>query len=511
MPFGPCRSAAPPPYPQPVAVLPALEIYRYARLAGFSPDQAVTMTAIALAESGGDTGAHNPRGEDSRGLWQINVAAHKDLAGQNLYDPLVNARAAFRVSGSGRDVSPWTTTHKSGNARYLAYRAEAENAARTAGDDATGNWTGTPGYGHPLSAGAGGNGAPAPDIAMTTAQAATGQATGSGGATEQFVQLALKQAGDRYVFGAEADLRNADPNTFDCSELVQWAAAQVGVDVPDGSYNQYLDLAGQGATMPVEQALRTRGALLFYFSSEPTPGGGRPGQAHVAISLGDGRTIEAMNSSRGVLIANADSKRFNYAAVIPELATALPTTPPTTSAVPALGAAAATVAAPSLAPAFAAVDTDRDGVVDGAELQLRTDPTRSDSDGDGSSDGYEMFRLKTDPGKADSDGDRLVDSVELLKGTDPTKPDSDMDGRADGGDTSPDTDGDGLSDLLETILGTRTDSIDTDSDGVTDHLEHVSGLDPLAPVTTGLGSPTGLPSMTGPTSPLDLPDDPPTL
>jgi Lysozyme like domain len=39
----------------------------------FSPDQAATMTAIALAESGGNSGSHNPHGEDSKGLWQINV------------------------------------------------------------------------------------------------------------------------------------------------------------------------------------------------------------------------------------------------------------------------------------------------------------------------------------------------------------------------------------------------------------------------------------------------------
>jgi cell wall-associated NlpC family hydrolase len=494
-------------YPRRVAVLPALEIYRYARMAGFSPDQAVTMTAVALAESGGDTGAHNPRGEDSRGLWQINVAAHKDLTAQNLYDPLTNARAAFRVSRSGADVSPWTTTHKSGNARYLSYRAEAENAARMAGDNATGNWTGTPGYGDVLSAGAGG-GAPPP-----AGLAAPAEATGSGGATEQFVQLALDQAGDRYVFGAEADLSDANPGVFDCSELIQWAASRVGVDMPDGSYNQYLDLAGQGATMSVEQALRTRGALLFNFSSEPTAGGGRPAQAHVAISLGDGRTIEAMNSRKGVLIATADTSRFNYAGVIPELATALPTT--TTAATIGASAPAAT-AAPALAPTFAAVDTDGDGLVDGVELQMGTDPTRSDSDGDGSSDGYELFRLKTDPTRADSDGDGIGDSAELIKGTDPTSPDSDRDGRADGDDTSPDTDGDGLSDLLEKILGTRADSIDSDSDGVTDYLEYVSDLDPLAPLTSGLaGAGTGVPSMTGSPSPLspttDLPDDPTTF
>ena len=50
----------------------AEQIYSFARQAGFSPDEAATMTAIALAESGGNSKAHNPVGEDSRGLWQIN-------------------------------------------------------------------------------------------------------------------------------------------------------------------------------------------------------------------------------------------------------------------------------------------------------------------------------------------------------------------------------------------------------------------------------------------------------
>ena len=79
----------------------AEQIYEFARAAGFSPDQAVTMTAIALAESGGNSGAHNASGEDSRGLWQINMDAHASWAGQlDLYDPLDNAQAAGRSCGS---------------------------------------------------------------------------------------------------------------------------------------------------------------------------------------------------------------------------------------------------------------------------------------------------------------------------------------------------------------------------------------------------------------------------
>ena len=75
----------------------AEQIYAFARQAGFSPDQATTMTAIAMAESGGDSRSHATVGEDSRGLWQINAASHPDLAGQfDLYDPAQNARAALQ-------------------------------------------------------------------------------------------------------------------------------------------------------------------------------------------------------------------------------------------------------------------------------------------------------------------------------------------------------------------------------------------------------------------------------
>jgi hypothetical protein len=336
----------------------------------------------------------------------------------------------------------------------------------------------------------------------TVAGAPTG-----GGATERFVQDALAQAGDSYVFGAEADPHDPNPTTFDCSELIQWAAAQVGIELPDGSWYQYLSLQEQGASISVEDALHTRGALLFYFDPPPTAGGGRPSSAHVAISLGDGRTIEAMNEDKGVLTATANTKRFNYAAVVPGLDTA---------SVPEL--ATATVPAPATAPAptaapmtFAAVDTDRDGLVDGAEGMLGTDAAKTDSDGDGVSDGYEKFRLHTDPTRADSDGDRQSDSAELVQGTDPTSADTDRDGRVDGGDTSPDSDTDGLSDLLEQILGTRIDSIDSDGDGVTDQLEYNSGMNPLDPGNGALtGSTSAMSALTSaPDTGLEHPASPP--
>ena len=133
-----------------------------------------------------------------------------------------------------------------------------------------------------------------------------------------FVAQALAEAGKPYVFGAQANANDPNPKAFDCAELVQWAAARNGVALPDGSWNQYLHLKAQGQLVPVDQAIHTPGALLFSFSTEPTPGGGRPSHAHVAISLGDGRTIEAKGKAYGVGSWDA-ANRFQWAAVVPGL------------------------------------------------------------------------------------------------------------------------------------------------------------------------------------------------
>lgn len=123
------------------------------------------------------------------------------------------------------------------------------------------------------------------------------------GTSGDFLRAALAQNGDRYVYGAETRLDDANPDTFDCSELVQWSAAQAGVEIPDGSANQRAWVRRNGTEISVEQALRTPGALLF-----------RDG--HVAISLGDGRTIEAKGSRYGVGVFNARG-RFTSAGLVP--------------------------------------------------------------------------------------------------------------------------------------------------------------------------------------------------
>ena len=119
--------------------LSAQQIYAVARQAGFSPVDATTATAIALAESGGNPAAHNGTPPDnSYGLWQINMIgglgpARRQAFGltsdAQLLDPVTNARAAKAIHDSAGGWSPWTTyTHGA----YTRHIPDAIAAAKSA-------------------------------------------------------------------------------------------------------------------------------------------------------------------------------------------------------------------------------------------------------------------------------------------------------------------------------------------------------------------------------------------
>src|SRR4051812_30757503 len=115
--------------------LTPVQIFQVLREAGFTPDQAVNFTAIAMAESGGNPHARlNTSVEDSRGLWQINLHAHANYLNADLYNPLTNARAAYDVSNHGTNLYPWSTTHHThGAASYEKFLGLARQAAADAG------------------------------------------------------------------------------------------------------------------------------------------------------------------------------------------------------------------------------------------------------------------------------------------------------------------------------------------------------------------------------------------
>ncbi|PSP50813.1 hypothetical protein BRC67_08745, partial [Halobacteriales archaeon QH_3_68_24] len=117
-----------------------------------------------------------------------------------------------------------------------------------------------------------------------------------------------------------------------------------------------------------------------------------------------------------------------------------------------------------------AADTDDDGIDDGREVELGTDPTVADTDEDGLPDGRELD-LGTDATLADTDGDGLADGAELDHDTDPTAADSDEDGLADGREievgtnaTLADTDGDSLADGAEVAGETEGGAAIPDAD-----------------------------------------------
>ncbi len=106
-------------------------VAKNAGLAGCRGVPAGTWVAVALAESGGNANARNSNGEDSRGLWQINMRAQASWIGnRNLYDPATNAWAAKTVC-EREGVGAWSAYT---NGSYRQYLARGNAAAAAAGN-----------------------------------------------------------------------------------------------------------------------------------------------------------------------------------------------------------------------------------------------------------------------------------------------------------------------------------------------------------------------------------------
>lgn len=120
------------------------EVERYRALVAryFPADQIDNALAVLMLESGGGPMAHNTNGEDSRGLFQINVGpgAHPSLASLNLFDPATNieqAASLWQSSGWGiwstwQNAQAWlakqgaTVTGAAGSAADAAYQSGQE-------------------------------------------------------------------------------------------------------------------------------------------------------------------------------------------------------------------------------------------------------------------------------------------------------------------------------------------------------------------------------------------------
>ncbi|MGH3161131.1 MAG: NlpC/P60 family protein [Streptosporangiaceae bacterium] len=96
----------------------------------------------------------------------------------------------------------------------------------------------------------------------------------------QALQAAISRLGDPYVWGA------AGPSEFDCSGLVMWAYAQVGIALPHFTVSQY------NSGVHVSRNDLEPGDLVFFF----------PNISHVGMYIGNGMMINAPNFGEDVKV-----------------------------------------------------------------------------------------------------------------------------------------------------------------------------------------------------------------
>ncbi|WP_243061139.1 C40 family peptidase [Nocardioides sp. SR21] len=137
-----------------------------------------------------------------------------------------------------------------------------------------------------------------PDYIPGVGTGADGGGLAANAARERLVSFALAQRGDAYQWGGNG------PSEWDCSGLVQAATAAAGHTLTKPSSSQASAVAAAGKGLTIEAAIRTRGALLFRMGSPYN---------HVAISLGNGQTIEAMGEAYGVCIGSANGRGWTSA------------------------------------------------------------------------------------------------------------------------------------------------------------------------------------------------------
>jgi len=194
---------------------------------------------------------------------------------QNLVAQKQAAEAAAAQAAAQAAFNQKVAAAKAAQAQAAAQAAAApvhQNAGTTNGANNAGGSSGTG------STGSGGSGSSGTvTITVTPPPPPPPLSAGAAGA----VQAAEREIGVPYVWGGTT------PAGFDCSGLVMWAYAQVGISLPHFSGGQY------ASTTHISMADIQPGDLLFY-----GPGGGD----HVAMYVGGGSMIEAPYTGASVWI-----------------------------------------------------------------------------------------------------------------------------------------------------------------------------------------------------------------
>ena len=108
---------------------------------------------------------------------------------------------------------------------------------------------------------------------------------------QQIVDFAMSKQGAPYAWGA------AGPNAFDCSGLTSWAHKMAGINIPRTSNAQ------AAAGKPVSLNNLLPGDVISYYG----------GASHVAIYIGNGKVVHAVNSSTPVQVTDMNYMPVNNA------------------------------------------------------------------------------------------------------------------------------------------------------------------------------------------------------
>jgi hypothetical protein len=151
---------------------------------------------------------------------------------------------------------------------------------------------------------------------------------------QALLRLARAHLGEKYVLGAMVPRSNPEwRGPWDCAEFVSWCVYQLtgtlfgcrpktkGPDVADAYTGWWMEDARKlRATIPISEAVATPGAFLLR-----VPAGGAVG--HVVISAGDGRTVEAHSTKRGVIESTVHGRRWHTGVLVPGIAVKVPSVP----------------------------------------------------------------------------------------------------------------------------------------------------------------------------------------
>ncbi|QDG90611.1 C40 family peptidase [Pseudarthrobacter sp. NIBRBAC000502770] len=243
-------------------------------------------TTVALESARVD--ALDRQREEAR-LAALSAAADKAVADKAAQDKAANDQAG-RQDGAGQNGGGQVAAPAAPAASAPAAPAQAAPAP-VAAAPAPAAPAPAPAPAAPVPAPAPAPVAPAPAPAPAAPAPAPAPAPPAGSGTyEAAISVALGKVGAPYFY----QWGGTGPYGFDCSGLVQNAFAAAGTYLPRTASQQY---AAAPVHVPISQA--RRGDLLVW--------GSAPNFYHVAIYLGNGQVVQALNPQEGITVSTISS------------------------------------------------------------------------------------------------------------------------------------------------------------------------------------------------------------